>query len=101
MNWANAELKVDNMKEEIKSLKKTVKVLELDLVKTKQNLGEVMNAVYDYEKKNSVLIEMLKKHNIPLDGLSAKGSMAKDKTRGSGGEQEDTEFVKKFKKTTK
>lgn len=51
MNWANAELKVDNMKEEIKALKRTVKVLELDLVKTKQNLGEAMNAVYEYERK--------------------------------------------------
>ena len=39
MNWANAELKVDTMKDEIKALRKTVKILELDLVKTKQNLG--------------------------------------------------------------
>ena len=39
MNWAAAELKVDVMKDEIKSLKKTLKILELDLVKTKQNLG--------------------------------------------------------------
>ena len=51
MNWANAELKVDLLKEEVKQLRKTLKVLELDLVKTKQNLGEAMNAVYEYERK--------------------------------------------------
>ena len=51
MNWANAELKVDLLREEVKQLRKTIKVLELDLVKTKQNLGETMNAVYEYEQK--------------------------------------------------
>lgn len=51
MNWANAELKIDLQKEEIKSLKRQVKMLEYDLVKTKQNLGEAMNAVYEYERK--------------------------------------------------
>lgn len=42
MNWANAELKIDVMKDEIKSLKQQVKLLELDLVKTKQNLGKYL-----------------------------------------------------------
>ena len=51
MNWANAELKIDCQKEEIKSLKRQVKMLEYDLVKTKQNLGEALNAVYEYERK--------------------------------------------------
>jgi len=110
MNWASAELKIDIMKDEIKSLKKTIKLLELDLVKTKQNLGnclsflrfliklhigEAMNAAYDYEKKNSILIEKLKENNIPLDGLSVKGAISKDKHEHR---TEDTEFVKKFTK---
>lgn len=46
MNWASAELKVDGMKDEIKELKKTVKILELDLVKTKQNLGTLAFLIF-------------------------------------------------------
>ena len=42
-----------------KVLNKTVKLLEFDLVKTKQNLGEALNAVYDFERKNQVLRRIL------------------------------------------
>ena len=98
MNWANAELKVDLMKDEIKSLKKTIKLLELDLVKTKQNLGEAMNAVYEYERKNQILIDKLVENDIPLDGLNVKGSMTSSKSGKTG---EDSEFIKKFLKKSK
>ena len=48
------------------------------------------------KNKNTILIEKLKEHNIPLDGLSVKGAISKDRRQPSS--QTDTEFVKKFKK---
>ena len=96
MNWANAELKVDLLKEEVKQLRKTIKILELDLVKTKQNLGEAMNAVYEYERKNTILIEKLQEHGIPLEGLNAKGSISS--TDKAPWADETSEFTKKYMK---
>ena len=55
MNWAQAELAKDNQKEELKILKSQYTAMELDLVKTKQNFAEALNAVYEYEKKNTYL----------------------------------------------
>lgn len=57
-----------------------------------------MNAVYDYENKNAMLMDLLKKHNIPLDELEKKASEADDKGAAGG---EETEFVKKFNKSLK
>lgn len=45
---------------------------------------------------NQLLIDKLEEHNIPLDGLHARGSnTSKEKDRKSG---EESEFVKKFMK---
>lgn len=57
-----------------------------------------MNAVYDYENKNAMLMDLLKKHNIPLDELEKKASEADDKAAAGS---EETEFVKKFNKSLK
>ena len=37
--------------------------MELDLVKTKQNLGEALNAAYEYEKQLKALVSEIKKLN--------------------------------------
>ena len=73
-----------------------MKVLECDLVKTKQNLGEALNAVYEYEQKNQILINKLLEHDIPLDGLNVKGSISSKDRKPKAGEE--SAFVKKFTK---
>ena len=58
-----------------------------------------MNAVYEYERKNTILIEKLQEHGVPLEGLNAKGSISS--TDNAPWADETSEFTKKYMKNRK
>ena len=66
MSWANVELERETLSHKLKEKQELsnnyatrLSKFEIDLVRAKQDLGEALNAAYEYEKENRNLNDRL------------------------------------------
>ncbi len=67
--------------ESMKNMKGRIEALEVELVRTKQDLGEALNAVNDFELKNIDLHRKLEKA-MALNALKVPGEPSEAKRKG-------------------
>jgi hypothetical protein len=81
-NWANLEMendeltfKIQRKNEQLKIFSSQVTTLEIELVKAKQDLGEALNAVYEYEQTaaDKELLEQMESNMTFKEGSTFLG----------------------------